>query len=228
MLADPSLQSIHAMAAGLIGWIAANGNDASAYAAQLDEAFSALTMPTNRVDHCPECLKRYEAALSDIDFLQHNILYRRANSPDWVLTGKLPPEYQTSAALAALAKTEPMAAWVAFPTDAYRDHAWALASKMRQSEAVRAYLDRKSASGTSADCPWLHANPATDTTILLGLVDNELARLKAGTDVEEHAAALSFDYYNLIRHLLTDTDDRRDHFKIALRQPCRIFPTRKR
>ncbi len=218
VLAEPSLQSIHAMAAGLIGWIAANGTDPSAFAAQLDEAISALTMPTDRIDHCPQCLKRYEAALSDIDFLQHNIFYRRADLPDWVLTGKLPPEYRTSAALAALAKTEPMAAWVAFPTDAYRDHAWALAAKTRQSEAVRAYLDRKSASGASADCPWLHENPATDATTLLGLVDNELARLKTGTDVEEHAAALSFDYYNLIRRLLMDTDDRRDHFKIALRQ----------
>jgi hypothetical protein len=42
--------------------------------------------------------------------------------------------------------------------------------------------------------------------------------LKTGTDVEQHAAALSFDYYNLIRHLLMDSDDRRDHFKTALRQ----------
>jgi hypothetical protein len=218
VLAEPSLQSIHAMAAGLIGWIAANGTDPSAFAAQLDEAISALTMPTDRIDHCPQCLKRYEAALSDIDFLQHNIFYRRADSPDWVLTGKLPREYQTSVALAALAKIEPMAAWVVFPTDAYRDHAWALAAKMRQSEAVRAYLDRKSEIGASADCPWLHENPATDATTLLGLVDNELARLKTGTDVEEHAAALSFDYYNLIRRLLMDTDDRREHFKIALRQ----------
>jgi hypothetical protein len=217
VVADPSLQSIHAMAAGLIGWIAANGTDASAYAAQLDEAISALMMPTDCIDHCPECLKRYEAALSDIGFLQHNIFYSRADSSDWVLTGKLPQEYRTSAALAALAKTEPMAAWIAFPTNPYRDHAWALAAKMPQSEAVRAYLDRKSERGNSADCPWLHENPATDAAILLGLVDNEIARLKTGTDVEQHAAALSFDYYNLIRRLLMDADDRRDHFKIALR-----------
>ena len=218
VLAEPSLQSIHAMAAGLIGWIAANGDDASASTAQLDEAFSALTTPTDGIDHCPQCLKRYEAALSDIGFLQRNVLYSRAESPDWILTGKLPQEYRTSATLAALAKTEPMAAWVAFPTDAYRVQAWVLAAKAPQSEAVRAYLDRMSDIGTSADCPWMHENPATDATILLNLVDNELARLMTGTDVEEHAAALGVDYYNLIRHLLMDTDDRRDHLKIALRQ----------
>lgn len=64
-------------------------------------------------------------------------------------------------------------------------------------------------SGSSAHCPWLHENPATSATILLGLVDNELTRLQAGTDIEQHAAALSFDYYNLVRHLLMD--------------PCRLF-----
>jgi hypothetical protein len=218
VLADPSLQSIHAMAAGLIGWMAANGDDASAATAQLHEAFSALTTPTDRIDHCSQCLMRYEAALSDLGYLQRNIFYSRANSPDWVLTGQLPQDFRTSAALAALAKTEPMAAWVAFPTDAYRVHAWALAAKMPQPDAVRSYLDRKSNSGASADCPWLHENPATDAAILLRLVDDELARLKTGTDVDEHAAALSFDYYNLIRHLLMDTDDGRDHFKTALRQ----------
>jgi len=218
VLADPSLQSIHAMAAGLIGWIAANGDDTSATTAQLNEAFSALTAPTDHINHCPQCLTRYEAALSDLGFLQRNVIYSRADSPDWVLTGKLPKEYRTSATLAALAETEPMAAWMAFPTNVYRVQAWALAAKAPQSEAVRVYLDRMSEIGTSADCPWLHENPATDVTILLKLVDNELARLKTGTDVEEHAAALSFDYYNLIRHLLMDTDDRRDHFKIALRQ----------
>jgi hypothetical protein len=218
VLADPSLQSVHAMAAGLIGWIAANGDDTSASTAQLDEAFSALMTPTDRIDHCPQCLTRYEAALSDIGFLQRNVLYSRADSPDWVVTGRLPLEYRTSTALAALANTEPMAAWVAFPTNAYRDHAWALAARIPQSEAVGAYLNRMSEIGTSANCPWLHENPATDVTILLNLVDNELARLKTGTDVEVHAAALSFDYYNLIRHLLMDTDDRRDHLKITLRQ----------
>jgi hypothetical protein len=218
VLADPSLESIHSMAAALIGWIASDRAEASTISAQLNEAMLALNMDVVRLDSCPQCLKRYEAALSDIDFLRRNVLYSRPDNPDWVLTGKVPEPYRTSAALAALAKTEPMAAWVAFPTDAYRVHAWALAAKMPQSEAVRAYFYRRSDIGSSADCPWLHENPATSTTILLNLVDNELVRLKTGTDVEQHAAALSFDYYNLVRHLLMDSDHRRHHFKIALRQ----------
>jgi hypothetical protein len=218
VLADPSLQSVHPMAASLIGWIGANVEDAPTRAAQLHEAFASLMQPTGQLDNCPQCLQRYEAALSDIDFLRRNIFYDRANAPDWVLTGKVPDAYTASAALAALAKTEPMAAWVAFPTDAYRLHAWALAVQMPQSEPVRIYLARMNDIGSSVECPWLHENPGTDTAILLRLVDNELVRLKAGTDIEQHAAALSFDYFNLIRHLLMDADDRRDHFKIALRQ----------
>lgn len=94
----------------------------------------ALNMDVVRLESCPACLKRYEAALSDIDFLGRNVLYSRPDNSDWVLTGKVPDSYRTSAALAALAKTEPMAAWVAFPTDAYRMHAWAVAARLPQSE----------------------------------------------------------------------------------------------
>jgi hypothetical protein len=223
VLADPSLESIHAMAAALIGWIAFDRSETSTVTAQLREALLALNMDVVRLDACPECLKRYEAAVSDIDYLRRNVLYSRAQNPDWVLTGKVPERYTTSAALAALARTEPMAAWVAFPTDAYRTHAWALAAQMPQSDAARAYLDRMSDLGSSAHCPWLHENPATGVTILLRLVDEEVARLQAGTDVEPHAAALSFDYYNLVRHLLMDKDDRRGHFAIAL-QRLQDFP----
>src|SRR5215469_10562800 len=44
VLADPSLESVHAMAASLIGWIADNHSDAAAITAQLDEAILVLTM----------------------------------------------------------------------------------------------------------------------------------------------------------------------------------------
>jgi len=217
-LADPSLQSIHPMAASLIGWIAANVEDPRTRTAQLDEAIGSLTMPTSQLDDCAPCLQRYEAALSDVDFLRRNIFYGRADAADWILTGKVPDGYPASAALAALAKTEPMATWLVIPTNVYRIHPWALAATMPQAEPVRDYLERMSDMGSSAHCPWLHENPATGAAVLQPLVDNEIARLKRGSDVEQHAAALSFDYYNLIRHLLMDPDDRRDHFNVALRQ----------
>jgi hypothetical protein len=223
VLADPSLRSIHAMAAALIGWIASERTDVSTARAQFDEALSVLLMPTERFEDCPQCLTRYEAALSDIDYLRRNVLYDRSDSSDWILTGKVPEAYTRSIALAALAKNEPVAAWVAFPTNAYRGHAWAVAATMPQSEAVRTYLDRVGANGNDTENSWVHENPDTSADTLLRLVDDELGRIKIYADEEQAAAALSFDYYNLIRHLLTDADDRREHFKIAL-QRLRDFP----
>ena len=223
VLADPSLQSIHAMAAALIGWIASERTDVSTVTAQFNEAFSVLAMPTTHLDACSQCLTRYEAALSDMDYLRRNVLYDRADFSDWVLTGKLPDTYTTSIALAALARKQPMAAWLAFPTNAYRGHAWAVAATMPQSAAVRTYLDRMGGSGNNPDNPWVHENPDTGAATLQKLVDDELFRLRANAADEQAAAALSFDYYNLVRHLLMDTEDRRAHFHVALRY-MRDFP----
>jgi hypothetical protein len=88
VLADPSLESIHSMAAALIGWIASDHANTSTISAQLNEAMLALNMDVVRLESCPACLKRYEAALSDIEFLQRNVLYNRPDHPDWVLTGE--------------------------------------------------------------------------------------------------------------------------------------------
>jgi hypothetical protein len=219
VLADPSLQSIHAMAASLIGWIGANVADGPTRSAQVAEAISALMLPTARIEQSPESLKRYEAALSDIDFLHGNF----RDSPDWVLTGNVPPAYTASAALAEMARHEPMAAWVAFPTNAYHQRAWVLVATSPETAAVRAYLDRMGANGGDTRNPWVHENPETGAKTLSSLVDDELARLKMKVTDEQAAAGLSLDYYNLIRHLLMDKDDRRRNFEIAL-QRLEAFP----
>ncbi|MGB6447003.1 MAG: hypothetical protein WBF47_17840, partial [Xanthobacteraceae bacterium] len=132
VLADPWLQSIHAMTAALIGWVGANVADSPTRAAQVSEAISALMTSTDRLEHDAQLLKRYEAALSDIDVLHCKFLA----DPDWVLTGNVPASYQASAALAELAKRAPMAAWVAFPTNAYHERAWVLAAAAPESAAV--------------------------------------------------------------------------------------------
>jgi hypothetical protein len=219
VLADSSLQEIHAMAASLIGWIGYNVADAATRAAQVREAISALTTPTERLVRGPQRLKRYEAALSDIDFLHGNF----PDNPDWVLTGKVPTEYSASAALAELARREPMAAWVGFPTNPYHAHAWALAAWIPESPTVRAYLDHMGANGADPKNPWLHENPDTSAQTLSGLVDDELARLKVDIADEQATAALSLDHYNLVRHLLMDDNDRPKNFKIAL-QRLQRFP----
>jgi hypothetical protein len=223
VLADQSLQSIHAMAAALIGWVGANVADSPARTAQVREAISALMASTERLEHDAQLLKRYEAALTDIDFLHGKFL----TDPDWVLTGNVPASYQASAALAELAKRVPMAAWVAFPTNAYRERAWVLAAVAPESAAVHAYLDRMggkiSGNGADAENPWLHENPETSARTLSALVDDELTRLKMNIADEQAAAGLGLDYYNLIRHLLMDRDDRSANFKIAL-QRLEDFP----
>jgi hypothetical protein len=125
--------------------------------------------------------------------------------------------------LAALAEKQPIAAWVAFPTDVYRGQAWILAANMRQPESVRAYLGRMDGHGDATENPWLHENPDTSAATLLKLVDDELVRLKTNSADEQAAAALSFDHYNLVRHLLMDPDNRRAHFSLAL-QRLQDFP----
>jgi hypothetical protein len=219
VLADSSLQDIHAMAASLIGWIGANVADGPTRDAQVREAISALMTSTGRFEHGPELLKRYEAALSDIDFLHSNF----PNNPDWVLTGDVPASYTASAALADLAKHEPMAAWVDFPTNAYHRRAWVLAATMPESAVVRAYLDRMGANGADPRNPWLHESPDASAKTLSGLVDDELARLKVNIADEQATAALGLDYYNLTRRLLMDTNDRHENFKVAL-QRLERFP----
>ena len=219
VLADPSLQSIHAMTAALIGWVGANVTDSPTRAAQVSEAISALMTSTDRLEHDAQLLKRYEAALSDIDFLHGKFLA----DPDWVLTGNVPASYQASAALAELAKRVPMAAWVAFPTNAYHEQAWVLAAAKPESAAVHAYLNRMGDNVADAKNPWVHENPSTSAKTLAALVDDELAKLTTNIADQQAAAGLSLDYYNLVRHLLMDRMDRNANFKIAL-QRLEDFP----
>ncbi|MGB6759555.1 MAG: hypothetical protein WBE82_16915 [Xanthobacteraceae bacterium] len=214
VLADPSLQSIHAMTAALIGWVGANVADSPTRAAQVSEAISALMTSTDRLEHDAQLLKRYEAALSDIDFLHSKFLA----DPDWVLTGNVPASYQASAALAELAKRAPMAAWVAFPTNAYHERAWVLAAAAPESAAVHSYLNRMGGNSADSKNPWVHENPATSAKTLSAFVDDELARLKINVADQQAAAGLSLDYYNLIRHLLMDRIDRNANFEIALQR----------
>lgn len=214
VLADPSLQSIHAMAAALIGWVGANVADSPTRTAQVGEAISALTASTDSLDHDAQLLKRYEAALSDVDYLHGKFL----TEPDWVLTGNVPASYQASAALAELAKRVPMAAWVAFPTNAYHEHAWVLAAATPESAAVHAYFNRMGGNGADSKNPWVHENPATSAKTLAALVDDELARLKIDVADQQAAAGLSLDYYNLIRHLLMDRIDQNANFKTTLQR----------
>ncbi len=197
ILADPSLKDVHAMAASLIGWMAYyTGDDEQARAAQVREAITALMTPTQRLEQDSEARARYDAAMDDIEYL-----HSRFDDPNWVLSGAVPTNYYASAALARLAKINPMAAWVAFPSDPARDGNWAMIADLRQPAIVTDFLAKMGGNSGAFGNAWVHINPHTGTAIRRSMVDMEIARLKVGEDGQA-AAALSFDFPNLVRQLV--------------------------
>ena len=219
LLDDPAMADVHAMAAGLIGWMAYYTGDETGRQAQVREAVTALMAPTSRLDQDSELRLRYEAAKLDIDSLHSTF-----KDPNWILTGAVPTDYYASAALVRLAKTNPMAAWVAFPADPYRGGNWAVVAQVWQGSTVSGFLGKMGGDSGKFDNAWVHINPKTGIGILRPMVDQEIGRLKAGPD-REAAAALSFDFYSLERQLLMSGD--KGNFAEAL-QRLKDFPSRYR
>src|SRR5262249_38275183 len=65
LLADPSLASIHVIAAQLIGWIGAQNESEFAKRAQVHEALSALEAPLEKIQKSETARRRYSSALTD-------------------------------------------------------------------------------------------------------------------------------------------------------------------
>ncbi len=120
LLADPSLASIHVIAAQLIGWIGARNESEFARRAQVHEALSALEAPLRKIKKSETARRRYEAALTDIGFLHSDLA-----DPNWWLNGAVPRDYTASRAMAEAAQIDRMAAWILFPANPYLRHPWA-------------------------------------------------------------------------------------------------------
>jgi hypothetical protein len=206
-MADPSLVQIHAMAAALIGYIGATVADAPARHAQIAEALQALEMPTAKLSADPVARKRYTDAVADMPYIFFDSGASWVDDPGkagWVLTGEVPDGYTASAALADFAKTDPMAAWIGFPSNPYAYRPWAVAAQTPLPVAVNRYL--LAHGGNETTNPWVHANMATPIPFLAALTDEETARLQADPQDAQAAAALSLDFPELVRRDLMEGD----------------------
>jgi hypothetical protein len=197
-LADPSLAEIHAMASSLIGFIGYNTADAPARRAQIGDALQVLEMPSAKVQADPAIQARYSQASMDIGF----IFGDRGDSKNegWVLTGNVPADFTARAALAEFAKSDPLAAWIGFPSDAYEQR-WAAPATPLSPVALR-YL--KAHAGTETTNPWIHLNPDLAAALRASLTDEEMVRLQACPSDEQAAAALAFDFPELMRRQIVE------------------------
>ena len=230
ILADPSLASVHVLAAQLIGWIGAQNESDVARRAQVHEALSALEAPLSKLAKSETARRRYAAALSDIAFLHSDLA-----DPAWWLNGAIPKDYAASRAMAQAAQKDAMAAWLLFPASPYLGHPWAEADpgQVLASE-IQAYLTQHMPDDRSDHGPneaWAHATLSYDpryseygATIPLAesFVDDETQRVKTVGD-DRALAALPFDFYNLIRQLWMYPVDRPAHFAEA-RKRLEDFP----
>lgn len=230
LLADPSLASVHVIAAQLIGWIGAQDESYVARRAQVHEALSALEAPLGKIRRSETARRRYESALTDIGFLHSDL-----PDPDWWRNGAIPKDYTASRAMAEAAQKDRLAAWILFPANPYQRQPWAGAEDVRDlPRDVSAYLtdrvrdyqsDRAAGVAESANEAWVHealshdprdAEYIADASMAASFVDDEIARVKTSND-DRALAALPFDFYNLVRQLwmYSHDQDRAERFAEA-------------
>lgn len=214
ILADPSLASVHAITAQLIGWTGAQSESDVARRAQVHEALTALEAPLGRLKKSETARRRYAAALTDIGFLHSDLA-----DPAWWLNGAIPKDYTASRAMARAAETDAMAAWLLFPANPHLRQPWAQAETGRDlAPEISVYLAKRAGDyqsdhandrPNSANEAWIHEALArdprdseyiADAPMPAGFVDDEIARVKTSDD-DRALAALPFDFYNLVRQL---------------------------
>jgi hypothetical protein len=199
-MADPSLAPIHVMASALIGYIGATVADGPARHAQIGQALEVLEMPSAKLAADPEARAGYFTALTDIPFLFGDGSGwgdDKGDDPAWVLTGKLPDGYTASGALADFARTDAMAAWIGFPVNPYAHRPWAVADQTPLPRVARQYLDSHARNQTTN--PWVHESQWTPLAVRAALTDEETVRLETDPADAQAAAALAFDFPELVR-----------------------------
>lgn len=127
ILADPALADVHPLAQGLIGYIGYWTGTPETRAAQVDATLDALEAPIGRIRTDPVARDRYERAASDVDRL-----HGRFADEAWWLTGAIPEDMNASRAMAAEARTRPMAAWLLFPRSPFERAPWAVADRFER------------------------------------------------------------------------------------------------
>jgi hypothetical protein len=107
ILADPSLNSVHAITRELLGYIANQEDTAQGWTALIDGDVAILEAPAARVLLNDDNKRSYAAALYDIDFVGV-----RGKDGDWWLDGTLPENATISKSLVEASRKYPMALWM--------------------------------------------------------------------------------------------------------------------
>jgi hypothetical protein len=205
ILADPGLAKVHPIARELLGWIAYNVADEATRTAQVRATLADLETPAERLAADPEAARRYALARSDIDYLHQ--WSTSGGEPGWWLAAGPPPDFTASQAMMQAAKTDPLAAWMLFPTSPMQARAWA---PFAESGAVgwtrlEDYAKTASEPDTPTGFAWTrvqHSISRRYDPALWTVIEAEAA--SAGKGDEHAGAALSFDFYHQIRVALSE------------------------
>ncbi len=207
ILADPNLAAIHPQAQELLGWVAANVADAPTRRAQVLASLAAVEVPGDRLARDVQAQRRYALAVEDLSHLhQADAL----GEPDWWLkTSGPPPEYTGSQAMMDAARTDPMAAWLLFPTPYLHGQAWAaFEGEAKGWPALTAYAEQNAAGadpqGNGVAFAWSRLLATTQPGYYeegaWETVDDETGKAAQGDD--QMIAALAFDFYPQVRRAL--------------------------
>ena len=107
ILADPSLNSVHAITRELLGYIANQEDTAQGWTSLIDGDVAILEMPAERITLNADNKRAYANALYDIDFVGV-----RGKDGDWWLDGTLPENATISKSLVDASRKYPMALWM--------------------------------------------------------------------------------------------------------------------
>lgn len=107
ILADPSLNSVHAITRELLGYIANQEDTAQGWTGLIDGDIAVLEMPADRIALNADNKRAYASALYDIDFVGV-----RGKDGDWWLDGTLPENATISKSLVEASRKHPMALWM--------------------------------------------------------------------------------------------------------------------
>ena len=107
ILADPSLQSVHAITKDLLGYIANQEDTAQGWTGIIERNVAILETPADKILASDASKHEYASALYDIGFAGV-----RAKDDDWWLDGKLPEDPTISKALVDMSRKHPMVLWM--------------------------------------------------------------------------------------------------------------------
>ena len=138
ILADPALASVHPLAQALIGFLGWHMRDAPTRAAHVDAVLDALETPIGRIEREPAKADRYARAATDV-----RDLHRLYDAPDWWLRGTAPADAPASRALAAEARTRPLAAFLLVPVPESERRPWGDERSGEGWHRIKEFVDRQ-------------------------------------------------------------------------------------